>query len=205
MKLEIDIPYTGVVMQDIHAQQLLSLVLEAHTVSAANQNNASSVYFVNTLAITDNMASAIASAVLTLGKTHAPITQARSVFAEWTQRDIIETIEQGAKVPGFGNSFYKDDIDPAWFKVREYIKTFMPDIHLRLESLTTMVNAARQRRSVEDEVKPIFPNPAMYSAVVTELFGWATGSELSLFILARLPTWVSLVCKAETKGSTSDI
>ena len=192
MKLEIDIPYAKSNVRNIHCHQLLSLVLTAHFNSARNQNNISSTYFFNTLLITDNMASAIASAVLTIGKEHAPITQARTVFSKWSHQDIANAIERGEKVPGFGNAFYKDDIDPAWFPVRDYLRTFMPAVHAHLDNLTLAVNTEIQKRSNKN-VNPIFPNPAMYSAIVTELFGWEEGSELSFFVLARLPAWVSLV------------
>ena len=191
MKLQIDIPYANSNGDNIHYQQLLDLVMTAHANSAKNQNNISSTYFISTLLTTDNMASAIASAVLTTGKYHAPITQARNVFTKWSYQDIAKAIERGEKVPGFGNSFYKDDIDPAWFPVRDYLRTFMPALHAHLDSLTLAVNTERQKHS--NKTNPIFPNPAMYSAIVTELFGWEEGSELSLFVLARLPSWVSLV------------
>ena len=201
MKIELDIPYAKSNVKNRHCHQLLALVLDAHFNSARNQNNISSTYFINTLLTTDNMASAIASSVLTIGKYHAPITQARNVFTTWSHKDIADAIQRKEKVPGFGNAFYKDDIDPAWFPVREYLRTFIPELYSHLETLTYVVNTERQKNS-NKKINPIFPNPAMYSAIVTELFGWEEGSELSFFVLARLPAWVSLAF--ESKGLNGD-
>ena len=181
MKLTIDIPY-ATECPTMEMEHLTKLVMLAHYNSARNQQNASTMFFTNTLHLTGSMANATASAVLTLGETHAPIAQAREVFEVWTENDVYDTIQGGYRVFGYGNSFHKDSIDPAWYPVWEYLSVAFKKEYVHLGELTSWVNTHSS--------KPLYPNPAMFSAILCHILRWRVGSEMSLFILARIPAWV---------------
>jgi citrate synthase len=92
------------------------------------------------------------------------------------------------KIPGFGNSFFKDRIDPAWSRVREIIAADFPNANARIEQLHGWMKEAG---------KDVHPNAALYTAVICSELGMIPNSESAIFILARTAAWTSLCIKNE--------
>jgi citrate synthase len=101
---------------------------------------------------------------------------------------LKSAIEAGMKIPGFGNSFFKDQIDPAWSRVSELIKSDFPNANARVEQLHGWMKEAG---------KNVHPNAALYTAVVCSELGVIPGAESAIFILARTAAWTSLCIKNE--------
>ena len=112
--------------------ELLQAVFDAHDMAARNNQNASSVAAVNAFFGSAQLTNGIASAILTLGDAHGPIGPARYVYERFDERALKSAIGAGMKIPGFGNSFFKDRIDPAWSRVREIIATDFEDANNRI-------------------------------------------------------------------------
>lgn len=178
MKIELDIPYLTKV-----DDKLFDLLMEAHAMTALSNANASSGACVNAGAVTGKLTNGLASAILCLGGHHAPIMEARLVYTQWTKEHIKEALMWNKFIPGFGNAFYKDSIDPAWQAVDAYLYTTYPAEYERIREL---------QRWLQGQDVNLYPNAALYSAVACDIMGCVWGAEVSLLILARLPMWTTL-------------
>jgi citrate synthase len=130
------------------------------------------------------MEGGIASAILSLGGAHAPLVPARETYLHGSRLSMVEELSKNPhyKIPGFGNSFFKDSIDPAWLPVYEFIGDNFPMSFDRITQVTGFVKEATG--------KLLFPNAALFTAVVCEICEIPKGYESTLFIMARLPIWV---------------
>ncbi len=168
--------------------RLLQAVLDAHDMAARNNQNASSGAAVNAFFGSAQLTNGIASAILTLGDAHGPIGPARFVYERFDERALKSAIEAGMKIPGFGNSFFKDRIDPAWRRVREIIAADFHNANARIEQLHGWMKEAG---------KDVHPNAALYTAVICSELGMIPNSESAIFVLARTAAWTSLCIKNE--------
>lgn len=185
LKLNIDFALAEVTPKKM---ELLQAVFDAHDMAARNNQNSSSGAAVNAFFGSAQLTNAIASAMLTLGDAHGPIGPARFVYEKFDERSLKSAIESGMKIPGFGNSFFKDSIDPAWSRVREIIEADFPRASGRINQLHGWMKEAG---------KNLHPNAALYSAVICSELGMIPGSESAIFILARTAAWTSLCVKNE--------
>ena len=185
LKLNIDFALAEVTPKKL---ELLQAVFDAHDMAARNNQNSSSGAAVNAFFGSAQLTNAIASAILTLGDAHGPISPARFVYERFDERALKSAIESGMKIPGFGNSFFKDSIDPAWSRVREIIDVDFPRASGRINQLHGWMKEAG---------KYLHPNAALYSAVICSELGMIPGSESAIFILARTAAWTSLCIKNE--------
>jgi citrate synthase len=156
--------------------------------AARNNQNASSGAAVNAFFGSAQLTNAIASAILTLGDAHGPIGPARFVYEKFDERSLKSAILSGMKIPGFGNSFFKDSIDPAWSRVREIIEVDFKKANDRIKQLHGWM---------KEVGKDVHPNAALYSAVICNELGMIHGSESAIFVLARTAAWTSLCMKNE--------
>lgn len=173
-------------------QVFLETVVQAHQNSALINQNASSASFLGTLYSSGSVINAIAAAVLSVGQRHAPVSEARSVYESWTKEQIEEAITTKNIIPGFGNSFFRDSIDPSWSPVHEYIQIFYPRVYERINTLTEEITKAR-------EGKKLWPNAALYTAALCSQLGFQHGTESMLFVMSRLPIWFTKALETGTK------
>ena len=160
---------------------LLNDLLDAHSCAAENNNNVSSAIYGMSFAGSGNVINGICSALLSIGWLHAPLEDARWLWCNATEETIDEMFRCGQKVPGFGNSFYKDRIDPCFDKVYNAICS-VPHLKERMQYLTERVRAH----------KKLYPNAALITEAVCEEVGIPFGKEGALFALARIPAWTGL-------------
>ena len=161
---------------------LLQAVFDAHDRAARNNQNASSGAAMNAFIGSGILANGIASAVMTLGHRHGPITEARLVYEEIDEWALKTGVENQARIAGFGNSFFKDRIDPAWNEVAEIIERQFPNANARIKQLRTWLSECG---------KNLFPNAAMYTAVACSELEMVHGSEAAIFVIARTAAWTS--------------
>lgn len=167
---------------DTKRQQIAKCLFDSHVNAARNNRNLSSDTYFNTLNGSGNITQAIASAILTTGIKHAPVIQARrDIFT--SDKDIIKRkIQNGIIVSGFGNSFFKDDIDPS-FKELDGLVNELPEYKNILE----IQEFIQDHKEIE-----IYPNAAAYTALVAEYLKLPTPQELWLFLNPRIHAWLSL-------------
>lgn len=158
---------------------LLVAVLAAHERSAHTNNPISNTAVKLSAVGSNDFAKALSCAICTFGGKHGPTAQARRILFYEGLDQIEAAIEQGKIIPGFGNSFFKDTIDPAWQPVDTELESYL-EVHARIRQIEGLFRAKN---------KPIYANAACYTAAVCELVGIPEGLELLLLIYARLPVW----------------
>jgi citrate synthase len=162
-------------------QELLSELEAAHFRAALSNENTSSAVAVATYKASGDMGKAIAAASLAQGGLHAPITQARALLdcGESFGVTVEEILRRGERVPGYGNSFYKDRIDPAFQAVFDMLPA----------TLWAELDVGAPRN--------LFPNAALITAAAAKAAGIPAGVEPAIFIYCRTPAWVQLCMKAK--------
>ena len=182
------IPLTPPLRDDAKREKLIYLVADAHARSALNNSqNASSAAFCNAWSNTRNIQSAIASAILTMGGTHAPVSLARLVYQSFTEEAVVESLEEKIPVAGFGNSFFKDRIDPAWAQVASEIRSNWPEVQSRIEKLEGWLAKHRPGKA------RLLPNAAMFTGAACSACDMPPGSELVVLYSARINGWISMI------------
>lgn len=161
--------------------ELLECCINCHQEAALKNPNASSAAFQNAFLGSGSVENGIASAILTLGKNHGPIIDARVVYEHFEEGDF-EMIKRGVKIAGFGNSFFKDGIDPSFEPLDRQIRYDFPKVAERIDELTKYMH----------KYKRIYPNAALYTADVCSEARFKRGHESALFIMARIPAWINL-------------
>lgn len=167
-------------------ESILGLLEVAHYVAAMKNENTSSQIAVATYVASGDINSAIAAASLAQGALHAPISQARALLdASDPMLAACAIADRGERVPGYGNSFYKSAIDPA----------FAPAFSALPEEtrvhLFDIISAA----------KPMYdlaPNAAIITAAVMKHCGVPPGMEPAVFTFCRIPAWVRLCLSTKT-------
>ena len=162
-------------------QELLSELEAAHFRAALSNENTSSAVAVATYKASGDMGKAIAAASLAQGGLHAPITQARALLDAEFPLGVMQTIlQRGERVPGFGNSFYKNRIDPSFQAL--------------YDELPFSVRAEIERLAPFN----LWPNAAIITAAVAKIADLPAGIEPAIFIYCRVPAWTQLCMKAKT-------
>jgi len=160
----------------IEERTLLGELHAAHLISSY-RNNASSVAVANSAGGSGNYFQSIASALLTLGGMHGPLFQSYD-FLTGKTFDGIQ--------PGWGNSFVKGELDPAWIKVDLFIKEHWPEIHRRIEQKT---------KELHESGKVVFPNPSIYTAAVALAIRLPRDIVPILFVASRIEAWSDIFLK----------
>lgn len=169
---------------------LLDALVLGHRTAAKNNANLSKTVCIQASWGSGHFRQGAAAAILTLGLTHAPLTAAREVFELADLDQVTQQVKNGQIVPGFGNSFFRDHIDPAFKPVHMELGKNYERQYRRLEELT---------KAVWDGGKKVWPNAALYTAVVCSAVGFPKGVEEVLFLLPRLPVWAEACLGDPTK------
>jgi citrate synthase len=174
---------------DEKQQALLTAVLEAHAASAT-RNSISTNVCLNVGFGSGDYCKAMAAAILSIGDAHAPLdkvmeylSKARSLRPTGLQTDSI--------IPGWGNSFVKGH-DPVWNEVRGLLSSGWPDLWQLIESTTEALHARG---------KPVFPNPACYTAACAIILNIPKEVAAWIFIEGRLRAWTDAFLYQQTHGT----
>lgn len=161
--------------------RLIQSLIDAHCeASWANAGNASNLVCAMAAAGSGSFTNAIAAALLCTGAIHAPLIGARKILREATAQEITEALTRGQLIPGFGHSFFRDQIDPAFKGLMTSIESGWPAVAKRIVELREAIWAAGKR---------IWPNAALLTAAVCEIAKIPDGLEICFFALPRLPVW----------------
>jgi citrate synthase len=169
-------------------QELFQAVFDAHDSAARKNHNASSGAALNSFFGSGHLTNAIASAILSVGNNHGPINEARVVYENFDENYFKHSVKLGNKIAGFGNSFFKDKIDPSWSNVDELIRSKFSKAASRIDEL---------HKWMKECGKSVHPNAALYTAVLCNEIGLIHGLESVLFILSRTSAWASMCIQNE--------
>lgn len=170
-------------------ERLLATLFEAHRTAATDNANLSKALVNEAARGSLNFITAIIAGLSCLGGVHAPVTAARKVIYFWPRARLQTMINCGAMIPGWGNAFFKDKIDPAFVPLARLLVEEYPKETERLDAITELLRP-----------KKLLPNAAAYTAVTAELLGLHFGLEVALFLAPRLPVWAMKAKEHLTEG-----
>jgi len=184
-----------------HQGSLITLLEEAHYLAGKRNPSISRDTFLSALAGSGNITQAIAAALLTTGKMHAPLNETRQLFnlfrrnPEMARQAVREALSDGMKIPGVGNSFFKDSIDPSFRDIKEAYEEVYALIYPKspisiLDGFTEMVNSEIAAKKEPESF--LYANAAGITAAVMELFLAPPYFENWVFISGRTRAWIEL-------------
>lgn len=169
-----------------HEESLLECLFRCHSDSSQKNQNFSTEVVKAYSRLTENqdpMPGLIAGLMSTGGK-HAPILQARRTLFYTSDEAVKAMIRGGVKIPGFGNSFFKDCIDPSWEPLHAmFIDMDIPAWDRVLEVGSWIAAITGNSPS---------PNAAAFTAVIAEHLRLDMNATLWLFLVPRTAVWLTL-------------
>jgi citrate synthase len=157
---------------------LLNLLVKAHQDAARNNPNASAELCKVATEGSGDFTKGVIAGLAATGGAHAPLGAARDIYINGLPDHANLS---GYRVPGFGNSFYKDKIDPAFVPTTTHIR----NVHTKhFERIVKLVEDVQKIRRVR-----LQPNAALITAAVCEILEIPRGVEGVIFMLARIPVW----------------
>jgi hypothetical protein len=158
---------------------LLEALVRAHYVAARDNANLSKRVVAETAAGSGDFTKAAVAGILSFGGLHGPLVQARHLLRTATPKDVSAILSDASlRIPGWGNSFFKDRIDPAWDDVVVLLR--QRSIWRRIEMIDTVIR---------EHGKTIYPNAGVLSAACMEDMMWLDGTEMLVVLVARSPVW----------------
>jgi len=164
-------------------KELLGLLFQAHYQSVFRPNVSTEAVKGAALGSGDYTKS-IAAALMTLGSLHAPVVQAVSLLStDFPARIAHSILDAGQKIPGWGSSFHRGEIDPIWKPLEAWLAVNHAEMSAKLETVSLIL---------EGRGKKIRPNPGAYTAATAIILGMPAKLAPWLFVQGRLAGWSEL-------------
>ena len=161
---------------------ILSSLWDAHRNSAIENESGSKVVARIIGEGSGSFGHSACGAILSVGSKHGPILEARRVLVGLSPDEAFSIATKGGIIPGFGNSFFRDGIDPAWQGTFNLLALKCRNEIAILMAINEAIGRAGHK---------IFPNAAGISAVACEALGLPYGIEDAIFIMPRMNVWLS--------------
>lgn len=167
-------------------ETLLVALGSAHDASALRHNISHDALILATQGSGDYV-HAVTAAMMTIGGAHAPVVATCYALQHPDPSALVSScLEKGVKVPGWGNGFVKDGVDPLWREVDAMLREMDVPLMAKVDAITDALHRAG---------KLIYPNPSCYTAAVAVTSGIQTEASPFLFISGRLAAWTREYCR----------
>lgn len=161
---------------------LMDAVLKAHHESALRGNCSHHALGLAAFGSGDYF-KAMAAALLTLGGLHAPLFATYDLLSA---PDALERVKRALaehrRVPGWGNHFAKDAIDPVWADCGMLLELGWPQLARTIQDITDTLHVAGKR---------IYPNPSCYTAAAALALEIPRNEIGAILVRGRLAAWTS--------------
>jgi citrate synthase len=172
------------------AKKLFEIVSRAH-VESTYRDNPSTIAVKLSAQSSGKFGNAVIAALSMLGNPHGPVQEATEMLSSSDPLEFAKVyIDGGGKVPGWGTSFVKGKLDPAWEEANTFVKENYQELHSIVDEITRMLH---------DRGKMIFPNPACYTAITAIVNDIPADAASYVFISSRLPAWFDIYMKERSK------
>ncbi len=165
-------------------ERLMDVFVSCHQRAAVENDNASAVAIRMTASVGGSFSNSVASGLLTFGNVHGPAPEARWLLYSAEGETLESYLKTVLVIPGWGNSFHKDGVAPAFQPMTDLILNEYSDHYKNLERMQGLIE--------EHRGKKLYQNAASYTAICAELLGLPAGTELMLGISARMPAWAAI-------------
>jgi len=127
---------------------------------------------------------AIASAILMLGGLHGPLMQTYDLLAlDCPLDEVARRLNSGIRIPGWGNGFYKQGIEPEFQPVAIELARVNPEICAKIDVITDYIHG------YDDGRLKIYPNPSCFTAATAITVGLPRETVGVLALQGRLMIW----------------
>ena len=161
-------------------ETMLRALFNGHRNAAENNDNASSNTYRALRALGKEVPERLAGAILTTGGTHAPVVATRRIIYAPTMQGVRILLETKRIIPGFGNSFFKDSIDPAFSEFVECVRD--SDQFAKIMEVSELIESRTGKK--------LQPNAAAFTACAAEILRLKTPMEYALFAIPRMCAWL---------------
>lgn len=163
--------------------RLVLALYKAHS-DCVFRNNCSTAALQQAAGGSRSLPQSIIAALACLGEMHGPIEEAYDFMDLWQKmQPFHEGKYVGGLIPGFGNSFVRGQVDPAFIPVEQILEAQFPRIFSVVKEITEALHQAG---------KMVYPNPACFSACVAKVLQMPRHLAPMLFIQGRLEAWASV-------------
>lgn len=174
-------------------EELLAAVQTAHHDSCFRQNPS---FVAIQCAATGSLDlyKSIAAALMTFGGPHGPIPETYDILFKIVpaQQIVDEHIWNRKKVPGWGMSFVKGEIDPIWVPVYDILMRDWPTLAARINQITAALH-------VRERI--VYPNPSAFSAAAALVLCMPRELSPLILIAGRIEAWAEIYLNTVRKGS----
>jgi len=147
----------------------------------AKRNNASTNAVIVAAQVGKDFFTAVASALLTLGETHAPLRQTARFLTHPDPVDYADRLYvAGLKIPGWGSAFVKEDHDPAFDRIKNILEENYSHVYSLIDDVTYYLHY---------KGTDIYPNAACYTTAVLIALGLDLRFGPQLLINGRIGWW----------------
>jgi len=162
---------------------LFLTLLDCHRRAALDNNNLSSMAVKCSANGGAPFQTQVIAGLATVGVIHAPVTYARNILfgASYKRNWWMSILADGHPVPGFGNSFFKDRIDPAFQPAFDALSGEFREYLSETASNISSVKGCQ-----------LYPNAASITAAVAESLNLPLGAEVLIFVIGRSAGWLTL-------------
>lgn len=157
-------------------------LIEAHKV-AGRRDNISSVTLLNNFYGSGSYVQALASAILSTGGAHAPVTEIVHVLNNGAEYAESVFLGNGLPVPGWGNSFIKGQADDSITDIFLQVSKLKPELSTAIDDVTKLLHR---------KGKNVFPNIGCATAATSICLDIPASLAPHLFIECRLPVWFEI-------------
>lgn len=182
-------------------QTLIDALLKSHYDAAINNQNISKQSFQVALAGSGSPLQAVCAGLLSTGGIHAPVIETRDALRmfrgdrEGWKAIARNQVEYNQKIPGLGNSFFRDCIDPAFmpaYNAYQELHGFLNGNSISLlDDYAYCCNQVIFKSNDKDQY--LHPNAALITAAACELMEALPFIELWFFISARSRAWLEII------------
>jgi len=128
-----------------------------------------------------NYFNSLTAAFMTYGGLHGPLAATYNLLVNPDPcAEIALRVEVGLKIPGYGNSFYRDGIEPAFLPVEEELRKASPVLAGKIDLMTEFIHGLG---------KKIYPNPSTLTCATAIVEGVPREAVGFLVVQARLWEW----------------
>ena len=158
-------------------------ILSSHRRAALENANVSSIAVKCSASGGAPFQNRMIAGLASLGVAHAPVTYARDIlFGHSYGKGVWKSVlGEGCRVPGFGNAFFKDRIDPSFAPAFDVLPREIQ------EYLTDIASKISEAKGCQ-----IFPNAASITAAVADSLNLPPGAEVLIFMVGRSAGWLDL-------------
>jgi hypothetical protein len=193
------------------ADNLITELTYAHYRAGLDNDSISRSVFRASLQGSGDVMKAISAASLSIGDIHAPLSQARGLIAtfennpDYILNNIRHCIDDKIKIPGFGNSFFKTTIDPAFSSAYDLYKEMYAHVY-QVTAEDNSVNRLwksfcrlKYGREIDQGEEALYPNAALITGAVVELCQGIPFIEYWVFLNGRTRAWIESMSIPEDK------